>query len=124
MKLKIWNQTRSTLLGAEVEVADTSSKRRTGLLNHTCSADGHGLLIIPCEAIHTFGMRFPIDVVFIDGKKKVVKLRPSMGRWRIAFSFWAKAFSSWPPDPSTLPGPRSATSWPLRSSTRAEIRQV
>jgi len=91
VKLKIWNQTRSTLLGAEVEVADTSSKRRTGLLNHTCSADGHGLLIIPCEAIHTFGMRFPIDVVFIDGKKKVVKLRPSMGRWRIAFSFWANS---------------------------------
>jgi hypothetical protein len=91
VKLKIWNQTRSTLLGADVDVADTSAKRRTGLLRLDHLAQGHGLLIVPCEAIHTFGMKFPIDVVFIDGKKNVVKLRPGMGRWRIAFSFWANS---------------------------------
>jgi len=65
-------------------VADTSQKRRTGLLKHTCLPAGEGLFISPCEAIHTFGMNFPIDVLFLDKKRKVLKVRPAMVRRRIS----------------------------------------
>jgi hypothetical protein len=65
-------------------MADTSAKRRTGLLKHTSLPEGEGLWIAPCEAVHTFGMKFPIDVIYLNRKKKVVKIRPDMKRSRLS----------------------------------------
>lgn len=39
---------------------------------------------MPCEAVHTIGMKFPIDVLFLDKKKRVLKVRPEMGKWRMS----------------------------------------
>jgi len=63
--LRIVNLTRGTVVADKAEIADTGAKARTGLLKHAGLAPGEGLWIAPCEAIHTFGMRFPIDVVFL-----------------------------------------------------------
>ena len=49
--------------------AGDSQDRRTGLLKHASFPEGEGLLIAPCECIHTFGMKFPIDVVFLSRKR-------------------------------------------------------
>lgn len=74
------------------DIADTSEKRRTGLLRHAGLAPGEGLWIIPCEAVHTFGMKFAIDVLFLSrkdkgtGRARVLKVSASMPRRRIAFS--------------------------------------
>ncbi len=65
-------------------VANTSQKRRTGLLKHESLPDGEGLWIAPCEAVHTFGMKFPIDVIFLSKRKEVLKIRPEMARRRMA----------------------------------------
>jgi uncharacterized protein len=89
MRIHAWNRTRNVSLGADIDVADTSAKRRTGLLRHSGLAPGEGLLIAPCEAVHTFGMKFPIDVVFLDKTKRVVKVSPQLRRRRIAFSLRA-----------------------------------
>lgn len=70
-------------------IADTSAKRRTGLLKHDRLAPGEGLWIVPCEGVHTIGMKFPIDVVFLNKKKMVVKISHAMPKWRLAFSFRA-----------------------------------
>ena len=78
-KLKIRNRTRQTVLATEADTADTSQKRRVGLLKHKSLPPGQGLWIVPCEGIHTFGMKFPIDVLYLDRKKKVLKVRPHMG---------------------------------------------
>ena len=78
------NQTRNTVLADRVDVADTGAKRRTGLLKHTGLAPGEGLWIVPCEAVHSFGMKFAIDVVYLDRKKKVRKTRPNMVPRRIS----------------------------------------
>lgn len=78
------NATRGTLLGDAVEVADTSAKRRTGLLKHESLREGQGLWIVPCEAVHMFGMKFAIDVAFLDKRRKVLKIRKGLGKWRIA----------------------------------------
>jgi uncharacterized membrane protein (UPF0127 family) len=60
------------------DVADSSAKRRTGLLKHDRLEPGSGLWIAPCEAVHSFGMRFAIDLVYLDRKKKVRKVRREM----------------------------------------------
>ena len=88
-KLRVNNVTRGTVLADRAEIADTSAKRRTGLLKHTGLAPGEGLWIVPCEGVHTFGMKFPIDVVFLNKKRKVLKIRPNMGRRRVALSLRA-----------------------------------
>lgn len=84
LMLRVRNATRNTILGEAVDVADTSQKRRTGLLKHTSLPAGEGLLITPCEAVHTFGMKFAIDVLFLSRKKKVLKVRAAMPRRRIS----------------------------------------
>ena len=66
------------------EAANTSQKRRTGLLKHTSLPEGQGLWIVPCEAVHTFGMNFPIDVIFVNRKRVVVKIREHMPKRRIS----------------------------------------
>ncbi|HTM50241.1 MAG TPA: DUF192 domain-containing protein [Bryobacteraceae bacterium] len=78
MRIKVWNRDRGTVLADAAEIADTSAKRRTGLLKHTGLAPGEGLWIAPCEAVHSFGMKFAIDVVYLDRKKKVRKVRRKM----------------------------------------------
>jgi uncharacterized membrane protein (UPF0127 family) len=84
-------------LGDRIDVADTSAKRRTGLLKHTGLAEGEGLWIAPCEAVHTFGMKFPIDVVFVSRKRRVLKVRKEMGRRGIALCLWAHSVLELPP---------------------------
>jgi hypothetical protein len=88
-KLRVENQTKGRVLADRADIADTSAKRRTGLLKHKSLEPGEGLWIAPCEGVHTFGMKFPIDVVFLTRKKLVLKARRSMVKSRIAFSLRA-----------------------------------
>ena len=88
-KLRVTNQTRGRMLADRAEVADTSARRRTGLLKHKGLAPGEGLWIVPCEGVHTFAMKFPIDVVFLNKQRKILKIRPNMVRSRIAVSLMA-----------------------------------
>jgi uncharacterized membrane protein (UPF0127 family) len=84
LKVQVWNRTRGTVLGAYVDVADTSAKRRTGLLKHERLEPGEGLWIVPCESVHTFFMKFPIDLVYVDKRHKVRKVRNRMLAWRLS----------------------------------------
>ncbi len=77
------------MLADRAGIADTSRTRKIGLLKHTRLEPGEGLWIIPCEAVHTIGMKFPIDVLFLDRKRRVLKVRSAMPRWRIAGSLFA-----------------------------------
>jgi len=83
-KLRVRNQSRNTVVADRADIADTSKTRKIGLLKRTGLERGEGLWITPCEAIHTFGMKFPIDVVFLDKKRRVVKVRSAVGKWRMA----------------------------------------
>ena len=84
LKISVRNQTRQTVLAQEAEVADTSAKRRTGLLKHERLEAGQGLWIVPCESVHTFFMRFPIDLVYLTRDRKVRKTRASVAPWRMS----------------------------------------
>jgi uncharacterized membrane protein (UPF0127 family) len=78
------NQTRNAVLGEAVDVADTSEKRRVGLLKHERLEPGEGLWIKPCESVHTFFMKFAIDLVYVDKNQKVRKVRSAVPPWRLS----------------------------------------
>jgi uncharacterized membrane protein (UPF0127 family) len=73
------------------DVADTSAKRRTGLLKHERLEAGQGLWIQPCESVHTFFMKFPIDLVYIDKQRKVRKVRHAVPAWRLSACLTARS---------------------------------
>jgi len=86
------NVTRRVTLATHVRVADTSLERGTGLLKDTGLAEGHGLWIIPCNSIHSFGMKFIFDAIFLDHDLRVVHLVREMKPWRISkIKFGAKS---------------------------------
>lgn len=84
LKLRITNLTRNTVLGDSIESADTSAKRRVGLLKHERLEPGDGLWIVPCESVHTFFMKFPIDLVYLGKDRKVRKVRHAVKPWRLS----------------------------------------
>ena len=84
MKALVRNQTRQTVLADAAEIADSSAKRRTGLLKHERLAPGEGLWIVPCESVHTFFMKFPIDLIYLDKQLKVLKVRNAVPAWRLS----------------------------------------
>jgi uncharacterized membrane protein (UPF0127 family) len=84
LKILVRNSTRNTVLAEAAELADTSAKRRTGLLKHERLAPGEGLWIVPCESVHTFFMKFPIDLVYLDKRRKVRKVRHAVPAWRLS----------------------------------------
>jgi uncharacterized membrane protein (UPF0127 family) len=96
LKVLVRNQTRDTVLGDAVDVADTSSTRRTGLLKHDRLEAGQGLWITPCESVHTFFMKFPIDLVYLDKQKKVRKVRHAVPAWRLSMCLSARSILELP----------------------------
>jgi uncharacterized protein len=82
--LKISNLTRLTELAGRVAVADSGATRRKGLLGRAGLDEGEGLWIVPCEAVHTFKMRFALDLVFVDRKLRVKKIKSNVRPWRLA----------------------------------------
>src|ERR1700731_4430482 len=83
-RLKVLNLTRQAVLADSVEVADSGATRRRGLLGRSGLPGGEGLWIVPCESVHTFGMKFPIDLVYLDRRKRVKKVRSDVPPWRLS----------------------------------------
>lgn len=82
--IRISNLTRRTELANNAEIADHGAARNRGLLGRTSLPPGSGLWIVPCESVHTFFMKFPIDLVYIDREKRVKKVRSNVGPWRLS----------------------------------------
>ena len=82
--MSVRNVSRDTLLGAAIEKADTSATRNKGLLDRKSLEPGTGLWIVPCEAVHTFFMKFAIDLIYIDRKKRVRKTVRNVVPWRMS----------------------------------------
>ena len=68
--------------GVRAEVARTFPQRARGLIGRRGLEAGEGMLILKCNAIHTFFMRFPIDAVFFDKDDHVVKTVRNIRPWR------------------------------------------
>jgi uncharacterized membrane protein (UPF0127 family) len=81
-----FNQTRQVFLATALAVADTHWTRLRGLLGLSSSdfRNGSGLWIVPCHGVHTLGMGFPIDVIYLDASMKVIHLQSGLRPWRLA----------------------------------------
>lgn len=79
-----FNRTRQAPLASALAVADTHWRRLRGLLGLGTNdfGNGSGLWIIPCRGVHTLGMGFPIDVLYLDRGLKVVSVQSEVRPWR------------------------------------------
>jgi uncharacterized protein len=77
------NRTKATTIGTRITIADTSLTRLIGLAGRKGLDAGCGLLIKPSSGIHTFGMRFAIDVVALTKSLQVVKVWHRLAPFRI-----------------------------------------
>ena len=80
---RIENVDRRLVLADRAWVAQGFWQRGVGLLGHTELAGGEGLILDPCGSVHTFGMRFAIDVVHLDGTGRVLQVAAHLPPWRV-----------------------------------------
>ncbi len=85
----IVNERTGRILASRVEVASTSAARRKGLLGRDELPHASALVISRCNAVHTIGMRFAIDVAFVDAQGQIRKIVNGLGPWRMAVSPFA-----------------------------------
>jgi uncharacterized protein len=80
-----FNSTRQTFLATQLRVANTHYTRLVGLLATPRAAfsDGNGLWIVPCRCVHTFAMRYAIDVVYLDRENRVIHIHDNVRPWRL-----------------------------------------
>ena len=75
---------RDTVLADRLRVADTHWTRLRGLLGTRELPMGDGLWIRPCRQVHMFGMRYAIDVVFLDDACRIVGLAAELQPWHVS----------------------------------------
>ncbi len=95
-RLHVANLTRNTVLATTMELADTAPKRNKGLLGRLDFPAGEGLWIVPCEAVHTVGMKFSIDLVYLDRQNGIKKLRSAVAPWRLSGCLFAHSVMELP----------------------------
>lgn len=81
---KAFNHTRQTFLATDLSLANTHWTRFRGLLGLSLDdfGNGSGLWIVPCRGVHTLGMGFAIDVIYLDRALKVVAVESAVKPWR------------------------------------------
>jgi uncharacterized membrane protein (UPF0127 family) len=84
--LYVYNKTRETFVATETMLADSYLRRLVGLLGKTkrWAQLGRGLWIIPSSGVHTIGMLFPIDLIFLSKEKEVVHVEEHVRPFRIS----------------------------------------
>jgi uncharacterized protein len=75
---RVRNMDRGTVVATEVRLAAGYFSRLFGLLLAKPLRPGEGLLLTPCHSVHMYGMRFPIDVAFLDRAGRVVAAYPHL----------------------------------------------
>ena len=81
-----FNRSRQVPLATGLAVADTHWTRLVGLLGLRAGefVSGCGLWIVPCHGVHTLGMRFPIDAIYLDRDLTVIHVQSDLRPWRVA----------------------------------------
>jgi uncharacterized protein len=76
--LRVVNTGRDCELGSRVALADGWLTRLRGMLARPAPKAGEGLLLTPCQSVHMYGMRFPLDIAFLDTSGVIVAAYPSL----------------------------------------------
>ncbi len=94
---------RCRVLGREMAVATGFRARLLGLGGLSHGAAGTGLLIPRCSSVHTFGMRFALDLVFVDGDGRALSVRRRVRPGRLIWHRGARAVLEIPSPPGESP---------------------
>jgi len=81
--MRVYNLGRQCAVVDHLEIAESVRARTRGLIGHQPLGLGQGLVINPCRWIHTFGMSFPIDVIYVSKNWRVVALTEDLPPRRI-----------------------------------------
>jgi len=122
--LRVTNESRRSVLGGRIRLADSLLARSRGFLLRKCPQAGEGIMLVPCKGVHMFGMRFAIDVVFGDREGIVIATHRELQPGRRTPVHGAAHFAlelpsgtvaasrtevgdrlSWRPEPAPAPGP-------------------
>jgi len=80
--MRIINQTRDKLVASQTILANTFLSRLKGLLGRQKLDPGQALALYPCSSVHTWFMKFAIDVVFLNSQGAVIHLQENLAPWR------------------------------------------
>jgi uncharacterized membrane protein (UPF0127 family) len=108
MQFRVTNITRAALLAHRAERAIHFFARLKGLIGRTRFNAGEGLQIEPCNSIHTFFMRFPIDAIFLDEGRKVLRVYPALKPWQVVICIQATSVLELPAGTVDRTGTRTA----------------
>ena len=86
MAFALMREGRAIPVASRVEIAVSRRARRRGLLGRQRLDSNAALLLVPCTAVHTACMRFPIDVIFVNREGRAVHIVSRMQPWRMAMS--------------------------------------
>lgn len=80
--IRVVNRTQGTLLGNRIDLVDTWSGRLRGYLGRPEPKPGQGILLVGCNAVHMYGMGFPLDLIFLDKDGEVVDVVEMLMPWK------------------------------------------
>jgi uncharacterized membrane protein (UPF0127 family) len=80
----VYNLTRECFLSLGVTVADTTFTRLKGLIGRLRLRSSDGLWVVPSSGIHTFGVLFPLDLIYLDGNSQVIYVVEYLRGFRLA----------------------------------------
>ena len=86
--VRAFNATRGCMLAERVLWAGTSETRKRGLLGRERLEPGEGAYIVPTQWVHMFGMKFAIDIAFLDGDGRVLHIHHSIKPNRLSRIVW------------------------------------
>lgn len=81
--MKVYNSSKNSIILEDAKVAENFFARSVGLLSKKSLNEGEGLIIKPCCSVHTFFMRFNIDVLFVGVNGKVIATYENVAPWRV-----------------------------------------
>jgi uncharacterized membrane protein (UPF0127 family) len=82
--LCVYNQTRECFLGLRVTAADTSFARLKGMIGRLRLRSDEGIWVVPSSGVHTVGVLFPLDLIYLDDSREVIELIEYFPTFRIA----------------------------------------
>jgi uncharacterized protein len=86
--MRLTNESRQEPLVEDLEIADTEWKRFRGLLGRASLPPDRALWITRCNSVHTFFMKFSIDLIFLNKAMVVVKMVNQVPPWRLVLPVW------------------------------------
>lgn len=75
---KLLDQFTPQLIAEKINLADNFSSRLVGLLGKLSIEEDEGLLLYPCASIHTYFMKFPVDVAFLNHEKEIIAIKENL----------------------------------------------